>query len=696
MREQFSKNKKVALVESHMNGDPNIVYQILGHLPFPACLVDSDLHLQYANQSFDEKFSRRGESLVGSSLERAISSEYFLILEQYLYDALNGEYGCFITQYEKENTTLEISVLPHFSSPGVINGALIFAYDIADKVRLLQAKKSLTDHLDALDAHAIVAATDAGGLITSANDKFCELSQYTRDELYGRTHRIVKSGYHPKEFYENLWETISKGDIWQGDICNRAKDGSLYWVHSTIVPFLDSNGIPFKYISIRADITKLKQVEQQAQHLALHDSLTNLPNRRLFHDRLNQSVRNSGRHHQYCALISLDLDGFKSINDINGHSVGDLLLRKAAHRLTACVRSIDTVARIGGDEFLIVLNELDRDLDAAMKGATDFCARLKTSLSEPYSLNLSKSSIDDDVVVTASIGIVLFQGSSVTAEELLQQADIAMYCAKSYGRNQFIFFEPSQQERVNKRFAVEAELRSAISKDELRLYYQPIVNHRQEVIGMEALVRWQHPTTGLVAPNDFIPVAEQSGLIIPIGQWVLETACAQLKKWQANPKTARWTLSVNVSAKQFNSPLFAEQILSILKTSGADPRKLCIEITETALLEALDHESLGKIQTLRNKGVLLALDDFGTGYSSLSYLAALPLDRLKIDKSFVQALLDDPKKQIIIRAIVLMANAMKLEVVAEGVETETQFQYLQSAGCMVYQGYFFGRPLPLD
>jgi diguanylate cyclase (GGDEF)-like protein/PAS domain S-box-containing protein len=679
-----------------MNENPKIIYQILEHLPFPACQVDSDLHLQYANKAFVDKFYRADEPLLGASLEYTISSKYFFLLEQFLYEALNGEYGCFVTYDSQEKAAIEISILPHFATNGLIDGALIFSYDIADKIRLLQAKKSLTDHLAALDAHAIVASTDANGIITSVNDKFCEISQYSREELYGQSHRIVKSGLHSIEFYEDLWETISNGKIWQGDICNRAKDGSLYWVHSTIVPFLDSNDIPFKYISIRADITKLKDVEQEAQHLSLHDSLTNLPNRRLFNDRLNQSILNSSRTNQYCALISIDLDGFKSINDINGHSVGDLLLCKAARRLQSGVRDTDTVARIGGDEFLIVLNNLVPDDDQAIQSTTDFCTRLQLSLCQPYNLAVRKDVDNDATIVTASIGIVLFKGDNITREELLQQADIAMYCAKSNGRNQFVFFEPSQQEQVKNRFTVEAELRSAISKNELLLYYQPIVNHLKEMIGMEALLRWQHPTKGLISPDCFIPIAEQSGLIIPIGQWVLESACATLKKWQSDIKTSSWTLAVNVSAKQFNAPDFTDNVLFALKKSGANPCGLCIELTETALLKVFDHDSLGKIQTLRENGIILALDDFGTGYSSLSYLTALPLDRLKIDKSFVHALFDDQKKQIIIKAIILIAKSMNLQVIAEGVETKQQFQHLESIGCEVYQGYFFGRPAPLD
>lgn len=639
------------------------------------------------------------EELTGCPLEDIVAPKAFETVRTHIHNAFNGtdSYFSILRQHNDfGNRTLEISAHPYKAPAGAVVGALLFFADVTNKVQLAATQKELADYLAALDSHAIVAVTNINGVIVYANDKFCEISQYSREDLYGNTHRIVKSDHHSKEFYRNLWKTISSGQVWQGELCNRAKDGSLYWVHSTIVPFIGADGAPFKYIAIRADITALKNIEQQAQHLALYDPLTNLPNRRLVQDRMNQAMLASGQYRHHCALISIDLDNFKKINDTNGHGQGDLLLCKAALRLSQNVRVNDTVARMGGDEFLVILPDLSANLADATRCANEVALKLKSVLNQPYRLDQVEDDIKGGVISTPSIGVVLFQGDSVSREELLQQADIAMYCAKANGRNQIVFFDSSQQEQVNRRFQIETELRGAIARQELQLYYQPIVDEHRQTVGMEALLRWLHPTRGIVPPNSFIPIAEQTGLIVPIGYWVFETACAQLAEWQKNPNTAHWSLGVNVSARQFNDADFLETTISLLKHSGVPAERLCIELTETVLLNSIDNDIMEKIYLLKEQGVLFALDDFGTGYSSLNYLKNLPLDRLKIDQSFVQTVLDNPKTQIIVEAIFSMARSLKLEVVAEGVETQLQFEYLRSSGCPAFQGYLFGRPEPIN
>lgn len=553
-------------------------------------------------------------------------------------------------------------------------------------------KKELWDYKAALDAHAIVAITDANGIITYVNDKFCALSQYARHELLGRTHNIVNAGHHPPKFFDNLWATISQGRVWQGEICNRAKDGSHYWVYSTIVPFVGEDGFPEKYISIRADITALKHAEHEAQHLALYDPLTHLPNRRLLLDRLKQVQAASARTGQYFGMLSLDLDGFKQVNDLYGHQQGDQLLQQVGQRLKMRLRATDTAARMGGDEFIVVLQDLGVDDEEAAAALQAIEHKLREAIMRPYD---GAGRMHDDAVVTSpSTGGVVACGQKLSGQDLLHYADLALYRAKANGRNCFVLFEEALKAEADRKSSLEYDMRFAIERGEFQLYYQPIVNREQCTIGMEALIRWNHPVRGLVPPGEFIELAEQSGHIIPIGWWVLETAVAQLRRWHTDPDRTAWSLSVNVSAKQLQHPHFADSLLQLIARSGINPSKLCLEITETALLSGLDKKLVDKLCAMRDMGLQFALDDFGTGYSSLIYLKQLPLSRLKIDKSFVQSLLHEHKDQSITRAVLLLAQELNMFVIAEGVETPEQFDYLHPAGCQGFQGYLFGRPTP--
>ena len=674
---------------------------ILKQIPFVACRLDTDFQLRYCNQHFLALMEKSlpVDIILDLPFEALIAFENYKCIEPYLYNALNEQLpdvkGKSLTSVFG-NRTYEITIVPHHTSWGFVDDILLFAHDITSKEKLSNTEKELNDYISALNAHAIVAVTDIQGCITFVNDKFCEISQYSREELYGHTHRLVKSGYHSDDFYIELWNTISNGRVWQGEICNRAKDGSHYWVHSTIVPFVDSAGLPIKYISIRADITKLKLVEQQAKQLALYDPLTNLPNRRLFQDRLAQVISASSRREQYCALISVDLDDFKRVNDLNGHAQGDLLLRKVAMRLSQAVRESDTVARMGGDEFLLILSDLGTRQADAIHIANKISIKLRTALNKPYRLDIIEDVTDSGVSSTASMGVVIFQGHDTSSDDLLQQVDIALYCAKENGRNQIVFFDLSQKESANTRFAIELALRDAISNREFHIHYQPIVDSSKKVIGLEALLRWSHPIRGMVPPDVFIPVAEQIGLITPIGYWVFEKVCLQLAELQKNPHCAHWTIGVNVSARQFNDSKFVEQIELLLRRYNFHPNRLLIELTESVFLNSHDCELLEKINALKKIGIRFALDDFGTGFSSLTYLKNLPLDILKIDRTFVQTLLKDPKNQIITGAIISLANSLELRVIAEGVETNEQFEYLLSLGCSNFQGYLFGRPEPLS
>lgn len=471
----------------------------------------------------------------------------------------------------------------------------------------------------------------------------------------------------------------------------------------TLVPHRSSDGRINGYLFFLhdtpdacADLARLRQLEQQARQLALYDPLTNLPNRRLLHQQLDQCRAESARSAEYCALLSIDLDNFKSVNDLYGHPQGDLLLGNTARRLIQSVQLSATVARTGGDEFVVILRDLGSERDQALRRIRQITGRILAALGQPYHTGEGENRGAHGLLSTASIGALPFRGSHLNNDELLQRSDLALYRAKANGGNQFALFEPEQLVKAQRRLALEAELRGALERRELRLHYQPLVDAQQCVIGMEALLRWQHPQLGLLPPDRFIPLAEHNGLIAPIGQWVLDTACAQLAQWQQAPRSRHWTLNVNISARQVNEAHFFELLQGCLARSGIDPAGLCLELTESLLLKDLDPQLLQQLHQLQQSGVQLALDDFGTGYSSLNYLKQLPLNWLKIDKSFIRTVPDDPRDQGITQAILSLAAALDLKVVAEGVETRQQFDYLRAAGCDAFQGYLFGRAMPAE
>ena len=463
--------------------------------------------------------------------------------------------------------------------------------------------------------------------------------------------------------------------------------GGVHWISVSGAPLFDDQGKFLGYHGISRDVTGSKRAQEQIDRLAFQDELTGLPNRRLLMDRVQRALVLSDRQGQIGALLFIDLDNFKDLNDTSGHHGGDLLLQQVAYRLLGSVRGRDTVARLGGDEFVVVLEELGAGLHEAATRARKVVQKITANLHKPYQIQ------GQEYHGSASIGVVMFRGHQHAPEELFKQADLAMYQAKSAGRNTYSFFDPDMQLTVTTRAALEADLRAALQRDELRLYFQLQYDLQGRPQGAEALVRWQHPQRGLLGPNEFIALAERSGLILPLGRWVLRHACEQLVAWAGDPATADLTVSVNVSVKEFRHPDFVAAVLSTLAKAGAAPARLKFELTESLLLEHQD-EVITKMNILCQRGIRFALDDFGTGYSSLGYLKHLPLQQIKIDQVFVRDILEDPRDAAIACAIITMAHRLGLEVLAEGVETAGQREYLARHGCQLFQGHLFGLPAP--
>ncbi|MDO8959361.1 MAG: EAL domain-containing protein [Rhodocyclaceae bacterium] len=531
--------------------------------------------------------------------------------------------------------------------------------------------------------------TDAHGVILKVNRAFTASTGYTAAEAVGQTPRLIRSSRHNADFYRAMWESIDRTGGWQGEVWDRRKNGTEYPKWLTISAVKNADGAITHYVGTHFDITERKRAEDKINELAFFDPLTGLPNRTLLQDRLKQAMTASVRNASHGALLFIDLDNFKTLNDTQGHDMGDLLLKQVAERLTTCVREGDTVARIGGDEFVVVLtglSALEQDAAASTEAVGE---KILAALGQSFSLGAVTHRS------TASIGITLFDSQPVTLEDLLKQADLAMYQAKDAGRNVWRFFDPTMQATVMKRAALEADLHEAVRERQFLLHYQAQIVGEGRLTGAEVLVRWQHPVRGMVSPAEFIPLAEATGLILPLGEWVLETACAQLAAWAKQPAMSHLTVAVNVSARQFHQRDFVDQVLAVLDHTGANPQRLKLELTESLLVANIE-QIIEKMHALKARGVGFSLDDFGTGYSSLSYLKRLPLDQLKIDQSFVRDVLTDPNDAAIARTVVALAHGLGLDVIAEGVETAAQRDFLANAGCYAYQGYFFGRPQPIN
>ncbi|MFA6922440.1 MAG: EAL domain-containing protein [Gallionella sp.] len=554
---------------------------------------------------------------------------------------------------------------------------------------VLKVDESLRVAATVFEAQEGMLVTDHKGTIIRVNRTFTSITGYSAKEVVGRNPNMLSSGRHDEGFYRLMWDSLKSTGSWEGEVWNRRKSGEIYPEYLAITTVKDQGDVITNYVATFTDISVTKAAVDEVKHLAFYDSLTGLPNRRLLMDRLSQAFASSARSKTGGALLFIDLDNFKNLNDTLGHDKGDMLLQQVARRLESCVREGDTVARLGGDEFVVMLEDLNEDpLDAAAQTET-VGEKILDKLNAPYQL------ASNEHHSTPSIGAVIFNNHDQSREELLKQADIAMYQAKKAGRNTLRFFDSKMQDSINARATLERELRAALEGRQFHLHYQIQVGSSHEPLGAEALIRWMHPERGLVPPLQFIPLAEETGLILPIGLWVLHTACAQLNIWRNDPLTSHLVLAVNVSARQFRQADFVMQVQTAVQRHGIDATRLKLELTESLLLESIE-DTILTMNALKTIGVRLSLDDFGTGYSSLQYLKRLPLDQLKIDQSFVRDIVTDSSDRAIVRTIIAMASSLNMSVIAEGVETEEQRRLLFSKGCRHYQGYLFGKPDAID
>ncbi len=564
-------------------------------------------------------------------------------------------------------------------------GTVCVINDVTEEKR---AQASLRIAATAFESQEGILVTDANRRILRVNQAFIEATGYEAQDVLGRNPRIFSSGHQDRAFHRAMSQSIIETGHWQGEIMIRRKNAQMFPAHLTITAVKDEAGAVTHFVATLLDISLRKAAAEEIERLAFYDPLTSLPNRRLLMDRLQQALVSSARSGRKGALLFLDLDHFKVLNDTLGHDFGDVLLRQVAQRLAAAVREGDTVARLGGDEFVVLLEDLSEHAIDAAEQSKIVGEKVLASLNQAHDIASHHHHS------SCSIGAVLFTGQQQSIDELLKQADLAMYDAKAAGRNALRFFDPQMQASISKRAALEKDLRQALTYGQFVLHYQTQVTHAGHSVGAEVLIRWRHPERGLVSPFDFIPLAEETGLILPIGLWVLQTACAQLKAWELVPTCRDLQLAVNVSARQFRQTDFVAQVAAVLQQTGARAHLLKIELTESVVLDNVA-DTIAKMNAIKSVGVRFSMDDFGTGQSSLSYLTRLPLDQIKIDQSFVRNIGIKPADALIVQTIIGMAHNLGLEVIAEGVETQAQRAFLEQNGCTLCQGYLLGRPVPL-
>ena len=657
-------------------------HQLIDCLHEGVWLVDRHHNTQFVNQAMADLLGYAVDEIGHKNIFDFMAEQDKTVWKHLLIQyARNKSYSRGLELLHKDGhpVYVRISLSPIFDDEDEYNGTVVGVVDDADIRKQDIQLKLLSSAVE--QSATLVMITNEMGIVQYVNPKFCDLTGYQADEITGQNIKILRADSFKASDLAEIWKAIVAGDDWQGEISTRKKNGDVFWSLMSISPIKDDNDNVINFVAVGEDITQLKEARSRIEELAYVDSLTGLANRVLFRDRFEQALKNIARSKADAAILYLDLDQFKRINDSLGHDVGDALLMNVADRLRDCVRHQDTVARMGGDEFVILLTNID-----GVAGATLVARKILQAMNKPIRL------LSHEMIITPSIGITMAPMDSLNADILLKNADLAMYRAKAQGRNNYQFFTDEMNAKATQHLEIENELRRALDKDQIEIHFQPQVSiSSSDLVGVEALVRWNHPERGILHPEQFIQVAEETGLIIPLGWQVLKQSCMQWCMMKSKgleiPKMA-----VNLSSRQFRDPNLLEMIQAIFDRTGFNPLNLELEITESLLMDDMEH-AISVLKQLKDIGISISIDDFGTGYSSLSYLKRLPIDSLKVDRSFITDIPGDKDDIAITAAVIAMAHKLRLKVVAEGVETQAQWDFLKKNHCDTGQGYLFGKPM---
>jgi diguanylate cyclase (GGDEF)-like protein/PAS domain S-box-containing protein len=684
MLDAVTRYREAYIVERERTESLRIESEVLESISDCFIALDSEFRLVYLNDAACSEFAAERRSILKKPVSNAIPGFFSATMLAALRSACSG---ASTAVFEAQNIKNEWYEMRCFPQPGRMS---VYFRNITESVRSRHQLEAAHDRLrqqsELLDkAQDAIFVQDMESRILYWNQGAERLFGWTAAEVKGQ--RVADLFQASADDVRHAFSLVLENGEWTGELAKKKKTGTDLIVESRCTLVRCEDGTPHSILAINTDITDRKSSDARIHNLAFHDVLTGLPNRALLRERLERALAPRPGTQSLGALLLIDLDDFKTLNDTSGHDIGDYLLQEVALRLKLCIRDGDTAARLGGDEFVVMLEGLGTDAGAALAETKSVGERIVRAFREPYVLQ------HQEYEGTASIGATMFQGTADTADELLKRADLAMYRAKARGRNNLCFFNPAMESAAALRVSLLADLKKAVQNGEFELEYQPQVDSYGRVTGCEALLRWRHPLRGLVPPSEFIPLAEADGLIVDLGYWVLETACAQLAAWARRPALSELSIGINVSIRQFLDARFVQRTERALRESGANPRLLELEITESFMMERVD-EVMAKMSALKAHGIGFSMDDFGTGYSSLSQLKRLPLDQLKIDQSFVRDLPADAMDASIVRTIITLARSLNLAVIAEGVETHEQREFLQEQGCHAYQGYYFSPALP--
>lgn len=658
--------------------------------PDPVSLKDSQGVYIDCNAGFEALLGRSREQIIGFADSEIFPDEHVTAsIRSHDLDALRSgkphRYETSVHGADGQVTELDVIKVPVPMPDQQVVAVLGVARDVTERRR---AEGELRIASVAFESQDGMVITDAGGVIERVNAAFIRISGFAAHEIVGKTPNFLKSGVHGPEFYKDMWDSLAGTGYWAGEITNRRRDGRFFTARLSITAVPDEQGKTVHYVGNLQDITAEKQAFELADHLKLFDQLTDLPNRTLLEDRMAHALDNSAALQEFGAVLMLDLDYFQKLNDSLGHAIGDQFLVQVAQRIRQVARHSDTLCRFSGDSFVLMAENLGREQQAAASRALEMAEKIRRTIAEPMEFDGRR------LLCTASIGVTLFMGHFAPPDVLLRQAELAMYRSKQRGRDAVSFFEAAMQADLERRNWLESELRVAIAQNQFALYYQLQVNAEGHPVGAEGLLRWVHPDRGVIPPGMFIPLAEETGLIVPIGAWVIATAARQLALWATQEATRHLSLAINVSPRQFKSGHFVEDLLAEFGRAGAPASQLKLEVTESLAIDDFE-TSIMQLEKLRDSGFQISLDDFGTGNSSLNYLTRLPLTQLKIDKSFVDHLPFNQRDAMLAQTIIAMGRGLELDVIAEGVETAAQRDYLSAHGCNAFQGYLFGKPVPI-